>query len=200
MIVSGGREHLDGAGLAMLQARRIPESFPVMFQVREKGLAGRDSCRLAESLQPVLAASGSLLLINERPDIAMIAGAAGVHLPEASCPATSIRKRFPDLLTGQSVHSVRAAVEAWKSGVHYLLFGPVFPTPSKERYGPPPGLGALAEACLSVPIPVIAVGGISPEKSAACIEKGAWGVAALSPFLHPDNLEQTLATYRSYLP
>jgi thiamine-phosphate pyrophosphorylase len=199
-IVSSGREHADAAGLALRQAGAIGAAPPAMFQLREKGLDAASLYGLCRTIAPLLSGSGSLLLVNERADVALASAAAGVHLPDASCPADAIRRSFPPLLAGKSVHSVKSAVEAAKSGLHYLLFGPVFATPSKERFGPPQGLDLLGEVCGSVPIPVFAVGGITPERSIACIEKGAWGIAALTPFLDIDALPRTMETYRSYLP
>jgi thiamine-phosphate pyrophosphorylase len=199
-IVSSGREHIDAWGLAMQQATAISKSGPVMFQLREKGLEAAQLYNIACRLRPLLDTSGSLLLVNERADVALASGARGVHLPESSCPASSIRKAFPGLLAGQSVHRIGAAVDAWKSGVDYLLFGPVFATPSKERFGPPQGLEELEKVCRSVSIPVFAVGGITPEKSFACIEKGAWGIAAMTPFLDAGSLPATIDKFRCYLP
>ena len=200
MIVSNGREHLDARGLAERQARALPESESVLFQLREKGLEAGLLLELAHSLKPLLDASGSKLLINERADIALAAGAYGVHLPENSLPSSGIRKAFPELATGKSVHSVGAAVDAMKSGIDYLLFGPVFATPSKEGFGAPQGLDELGKVCRSVSIPVFAVGGITPEKSFACLEQGAWGIAAMGAFLDAESLGKTISTFRSYLP
>jgi thiamine-phosphate pyrophosphorylase len=199
-IVSSGREHLDMPGRALCQAAAIARSGPVIFQLREKGLAASSLYDIACRLRGVLDTSKSLLMVNERADIAQASGADGIHLPEDSCPLPGIRKAFPGLIAGRSVHSLGAAVEAEKSGAGYLLFGPVFATPSKERFGPPKGLDELAEVCRAVSIPVYAVGGITPERSLACIEQGAWGIAALGPFLDVEALPSTIETYRAYLP
>lgn len=199
MIVSSGREHLDAQGLALRQSHALAGLEPVLFQLREKGLDAAGLLGIARNLRPALEASGSKLVLNERADIALAAGACGVHLPESACPAAIIRKSFPDLLAGQSAHSVRNAVEAMKSKVDYLLFGPVFATPSKERFGPPPGLEELGKVCRSVSIPVFAVGGITPERSLSCLEQGAWGIAAITPFLDAGLLRKTITTFRSYM-
>lgn len=200
MIVSSGRAHLDAGGLAERQALALSESQPVLFQLREKGLDAAPMLKLANNLKPLLDASGSKLMINERADIARSAGAYGVHLPENSLPASSIRMAFPELISGKSVHDLRAAIDAMKSGIDYLLFGPVFATPSKERFGAPQGLDELGKVCRSVSIPVFAVGGITPEKCFACLEQGAWGIAAMGAFLDAEALGKTIATFRSYLP
>jgi thiamine-phosphate pyrophosphorylase len=171
-----------------------------MYQLREKELTARHLYTLAAEMKSILSTSGSMLLMNERLDIALASGSDGVHLPESSCPADSIRRKSPGLLFGQSVHSLATALQAEKAGVEYLLFGPVFATPSKERYGPPQGLDALETLCRSVTIPVYAVGGIMPERACACIEKGAYGIAALGAFLDTRSLPATVNHFRSFIP
>jgi thiamine-phosphate diphosphorylase len=81
------------------------------------------------------------------------------------------------------VHSVAEAVAAAEAGADWIVFGPVYDTPSKRLYGPPQGLGLLAEVARAVPIPVIAVGGITPERVDAVRKAGAHGVAVISAIL-----------------
>lgn len=200
MVVSSGNEHLENRGLAMQQAKAIARSEPVMFQLREKGIEAAHLFHLACNIRTVLEDCDSLLLVNERADITLASHADGIHLPESSCPAVSIRKAFPGVLSGQSVHSLQSAMDAAKSGIDYLLFGPVFATPSKQAFGPPQGLNELEKVCRSVTLPVFAVGGITPERSLACIENGAWGIAAIKPFLNISLLPETIESFRSYLP
>lgn len=198
MIVSSGGEHQQYRDLALRQAEALVYSVPVLFQLREKHLDTAELLTLASSIAPVIEASESILCINERFDIALSVSAGGVHLPESACPADVVRKTAPGLITGQSVHSQPAALAAAATGVDYLLFGPVFQTPSKAPFGPPQGLEKLREICRLVSIPVFAVGGITPEKTTACLECGAWGVAALAPFLDPLSLPETINHFRSY--
>lgn len=198
MIVSSGKEHQKFRGLASDQVKVLTCSLPVIFQLREKNLDTADLHSLACDIAPVIEAAGSILCINERFDIALATGAGGVHLPEASCPADVVRKTVPGLITGKSVHSHATALAAAGAGIDYLLFGPVFETPSKAPYGPPQGLDKLREICRAVAVPVFAVGGITPDKTAACLECGAWGVAAMAPFLDPLSLPETINHFRSY--
>ncbi len=200
MIVSSGGEHLAHRGLVLKQARALPLSAPVIFQVREKGLDSASLWTLCSQIAPVIDDAGSILAVNDRLDIALASGAGAVHLPESSCPADVIRKAARGLLTGQSVHSKTAALNASSAGLDYLLFGPVFHTPSKAPFGPPQGLEKLREICEKVRTPVFAVGGVTHDKALACIECGAWGVAALTPFLDAGSLPDTINRYLSYLP
>jgi thiamine-phosphate pyrophosphorylase len=200
MVISSGSEHMENRGLAILQAQAIAQSRPVIFHLREKGLDASRLFDLACSTRQVLDGCGSLLLINDRADIALASHAAGFHLPESARPAPDMRKVFPGLLAGKSVHSVQASVDAAESGVDYLLFGPIFATPSKEPFGPPQGLDKLETVCRSTVLPVFAVGGITPERSFACIGKGAWGIAAIKPFLDISSLPVTIESFSSCIP
>lgn len=199
MVVSSGVEHLSNRGLAVAQSEALAGSVPVIFQLREKGLEAGAVHSLCLQLSPLIKASGSLLMLNERFDIALATGADGVHLPESACPCDIVRKAAPGLIAGGSVHGKATAVEAARAGIDYLLFGPVFPTPSKEAFGPSQGLDALQEVCRSVSIPVFAVGGITPEKAYACIENGAYGIAALGPFLDTGALCATINRFQSFI-
>lgn len=200
MIVSSGTEHSTRHGLALRQAKALEQSLPVLYQLREKGVEAGALEALCRQIAPIIEPSGSIFTINERFDIALVSKAAGVHLPEASCPPDVVKKTAPSLLAGQSVHSAEAARVATSAGVDYLLFGPVFQTPSKESFGPPQGLERLREICRATPLPVFAVGGITPERSPSCIEYGAWGVAAMRPFFEPETMPETINLFLSYLP
>jgi thiamine-phosphate pyrophosphorylase len=200
MIVSSGGEHLAQRGLVQKQAQALARSAPVIFQIREKMLDAASLWMLCHEIAPFIDAAGSLLTVNERFDIALASGAKGVHLPESSCPADTVRKTARGLIVGQSAHSETAALKASSAGLDYLLFGPLFHTPSKAPFGPPQGLEQLQEICEKVRIPVFAVGGITPDKALACIECGAWGVAALTPFLDAGSMPETVNRYLSFMP
>ena len=87
------------------------------------------------------------------------------------------------MLVGISTHSTAEAIAAAQADLDYIVFGPVYETASKLRYGNPLGLQTLAETCGSVDIPVFAIGGITPTRSVECIEAGATGVALISAIL-----------------
>ncbi len=98
-----------------------------------------------------------------------------------------------EFLVGASCHSVEGARSAAGHAVDYIFFGPVFATPSKAAFGPPQGLAKLAEVCRAVPIPVLAIGGITKENAAACFDAGAIGIAAIRLFQETPDLPGLLA-------
>lgn len=120
------------------------------------------------------------ILVNDRADIAASLG-IGVHLPEEGLPTKAARRMVGSTaLVGRSIHSLDAAFYARDEGADYVIFGPVFDTPSKRVYGPPQGVEALRVVARGLgSFPVLAIGGITPERAGACIEAGAYGLAAI---------------------
>lgn len=122
------------------------------------------------------------VVVNGRVDVALAAGAAGAHLPEADLPVAAARRLLGDArLLGRSVHSAAAAVEAEAQGADYVVFGPVFASASHPGQRPV-GLEALREVVRCVAIPVLAIGGVDAARAAACLEAGASGFAAIGYF------------------
>ena len=171
------------------------------IQLREKDLAGRELAELAAAALQRMG-GGSRLLINDRLDVAVATGAAGVHLGDRSLPVGEVKhlvkERYPgrEFLIGASTHSVEAAKEAEAGGADYVIFGPVFATPSKASFGAPQGLPKLRAVCERVKIPVLAIGGISTENASECLKAGASGIAAIRLFQGPADLQALVASLR----
>lgn len=126
--------------------------------------------------------------MNDRADVAVAAGADGVHLPSAGLPPDVARRLVgPDRLVGVSTHSAAEAEAAERGGADFVLFGPVYDTPSKRPYGPPRGLEALAEVCRRLRIPVLAVGGVTAARVGELRAAGAAGVAVIRALLEAEN-------------
>ena len=175
------------------------------IQIREKDLPARHLSALARrSVAAGPLGPGARILINDRLDVALAAGAAGVHLGEESLPVSEVvrwRRETgrPEFLIGASCHSLAAAREAERSGADYVIFGPVFATPSKAAYGPPQGLDRLAEVCRKVHIPVLAIGGITVENAAQCFAADAAGIAAIRLFQESADFGMVVSRLRSLL-
>lgn len=162
----------------------------IAVQLREKDLPAGELLELARKLRRITRKAGSLLLINDRADVAMACDADGVHLPVAGLPVARARSVLgPDKLLGCSTHGLSQAVASVEGGADFVTFGPVFHTPSKSAYGPPVGLDALAEAGRRLqPTPVFALGGVDAEKTSDCYRSGAFGIAVIRSVLaasHP---------------
>jgi thiamine-phosphate pyrophosphorylase len=165
-------------------------------QLREKDLALRDLLGLATSLRDVTRSHGARLLINDRADVAQAVGADGVQRTHDSLPVPALRDILRDRgLIGASVHSAGEACQAAQDGADFLVFGPVYDTPSKRRYGPPQGLSSLARVTAAVDRPVLAIGGITPARVAEVLGHGAAGVAVISAILGAERPAEATKTF-----
>jgi thiamine-phosphate pyrophosphorylase len=161
------------------------------IQIREKDLSARELLTVARDAVKLAGASqranATRIIVNDRLDVALAASAGGVHLGESSLPvvtASAWRRdaELREFLIGASCHSVEAVQTAERDGADYVIFGPVFSTPSKQQFGAPQGINRLAEASKAVRIPVLAIGGITEENARECFSAGAAGVAAIRMF------------------
>ena len=142
---------------------------------------------------------GARVLVNDRLDVAMAAGADGAHLRASSIPAREVRdltakRGLDDFLIGVSTHSIAEARLAEEGGADFIVCGPVYDTPSKRIFGPPLGLDVFAEIRRAVEIPVLAIGGINLSNYREPLRRGAAGVAAIGLFSALENLERTIQT------
>ena len=158
------------------------------LQVRCKGLSDRHFLALAAEAcsEP---GRPEAVLVNARFDIALAANAAGVHLPASGLPIERVRVALTSgsgrrPLVGRSTHTPQEVRLAHDQGADYVVFGPVFDTPSKLGRIPPRGLDALEEA-VAFGVPVLALGGIDDSNAQQVLERGAWGLAAIRWFAQP---------------
>ena len=160
------------------------------LQVREKDLTSRQLFELSLSLRKITHRYKAQLIINDRVDIALLAGADGVHVGRQSIDVKVLRTFVPEpFIIGVSTHSLTEACEAEQGGADFITFGPVYETPSKMKYGPPPGVGALKEVCRKVNLPVLALGGINKKEKIKDIkESGAFGIALISGLFQAEDV------------
>jgi thiamine-phosphate pyrophosphorylase len=161
-----------------------------VVQLREKNLTARTLYELAARSAELARGSQTLVLVNDRADVARAAGCHGAHLTTGSLSARVVRRAFgPDFVVGVSTHTFEEARAARDGGADFVIFGPVFDTPSKRAYGPPAGVAALGEVARALaPFPVVALGGVTTENVAEVFRAGAAGVAAIRLFARGQNL------------
>lgn len=155
-----------------------------VIQLRERDLDGGALRDLAARVHRRASGTLTRVLVNDRADVAIAAGADGVHLRADGPPVVRVRTlALGDWIVGRSVHSVAEARAASLDSADYVLFGTVFPGGSKGGGPEDDQLPALHEVARTTQVPVIAIGGIDPARAAACLRAGAAGVAAISIFL-----------------
>lgn len=172
-----------------------------LIQVREKDLTTKVLYELVTCAAEITRSSATKLLVNDRADVAAAAGADGVHLTTRSLPTSVVRKSFGnDFLIGVSTHSLAEARDARDARADFVVFGPVFPSPSKKQYGLPVGLEQLKQVCAELnSFPVLAIGGVRDDNFAACLRAGAHGIAAIRMFGDPERLQAVVEKIRGEL-
>lgn len=160
------------------------------IQLREKNMHPKDLLALALEVNSMTQRYNAKLLVNDRADIAIMAGADGVHLREASVKVSDVKNKFPNLIVGVSTHSIEGACLADRQGADFITFSPIYETPSKSNYGPPQGLAPLRQVTQSVHLPVLALGGITLNRVPECLEHGAFGVAVISDIWDSTDIKQ----------
>jgi thiamine-phosphate pyrophosphorylase len=149
-----------------------------ILQVR----APRSTARAIEQEAAALVASSPVpVVVSSRCDIAVVARAAGVNLPENDIPVAAARALMGKRMVGRSVHTLESALRAEGEGADYVIFGPVWASASHPASAPA-GIEALGEVARALRIPVLAIGGVTEERIAECRAAGAAGFAAISLF------------------
>lgn len=170
------------------------------IQLREKYLSARSLFSLAKKVNGICDEGKTSLLINDRVDIALAVGAEGVHLTTKSLSVAKTREIVGEkLLVGASAHSLEEVKSAEENGSDFVLFGPVFETESKKKYGPPQGLKKLETVTQKSNLPVFAVGGIDSCNASYCLDFGAQGVAVISAIQKSHNIPKTFDDFRKSL-
>lgn len=189
---SGTKEFLE---LLSLISLAVDVGIP-LIQVREKQLSPSKLLSLASSARELTGGSGTKLLINDRIDIALAAGADGVHIPTQGLSIAAIRKTFgSDLLIGASTHCTAEVSTANESGADFAVFGPIFSTPGK---GPAKGLDGLREACrYSGGMLLLGIGGIDEANAANVCGAGAAGFAAIRSLNDRESLVRLATEFLS---
>ena len=166
-----------------------------MIQIREKSLCSRRLLELVRDAVSIAHKSETVVMVNDRTDIALTAGAEGVHLTTTSLPARVVRPFVPaGFLVGVSTHDLAEVSAAVDDGADFAVFGPIFDTPGKA---PAKGIEALKEACSNaIPLPVLALGGVDSRNWRAVLAAGAAGFAAIRSLNDPASLRKIMQAVR----
>lgn len=168
-----------------------------MLQLREKKLDDRNFLKVARELRAITRGSKTRLVINDRADIAAICDADVLHLGQDDLRMEDARKIVGDMPIGLSTHNLEQAQEALRQKPLYIGFGPIYPTPAKEKPDPAVGPDLLQEVLKLANIPVVAIGGLFPENIDNVLRAGAKNFAMVRYLMESTNFEQRLIQLKS---
>ena len=155
-----------------------------MIQYRDKKGSPRQLFDASRQLAERARECHTIFIVNDRADVALLAGADGAHLGQDDLPIELARRLLrPGMIVGSSTHSITQVEEADRSSADYVALGPIFPTQSKERPDPTVGLEGVRVARKVTGKPLVAIGGITVENACSVIEAGADAVAVISDLL-----------------
>ncbi len=180
-------------------ARQVIRGGADVVQLREKEMRDRELLRLAQELRRLTANLGVGFIVNDRPDIARLVGADGVHLGQEDLPPAAARRVLEDhQVLGVSTHSIEQARQATADGADYIGVGPVFPTPTKG-YEQGVGLQYVQAAAEEIEQPLVAIGGITLERVREVLSaagKRHMAVAVCSAVLDADDVEAATRAFK----
>lgn len=172
-----------------------------MFQYRNKTAPARELLEAAQALNLTIRQEGATFLVNDRPDIARLAWANGVHVGQEDLGVAAARAVVgPEAIVGVSTHNIAQFQVAAESDADYIAIGPVFETRTKERPDPVVGLEMIRQARTLTPKPMVAIGGITLERAAAVIEAGADCVAVIRDILAANHPAARVKQFLETLP
>jgi thiamine-phosphate pyrophosphorylase len=179
---------LDVRGLDPLAfAEAVLSASPAALQLRAKNVSARETLALLRALAPMCHRSNVLLVANDRPDLAVMAGCDLVHVGQDDMPVDRVRRIAPGLGIGVSTHSIEQLDAALALRPAYVAFGPVFPTTTKANPDPVVGIPALRTAyarAQAAGVPLVAIGGITRERAPALVQ-AADAIAVVADLLPP---------------
>ncbi len=172
-------------------ARRACSAGARVLQYRDKQVDRGEMYRVCREIREITRASGTVFIVNDYIDLALMVGADGVHLGQDDIPIEAARKLTPPgFIIGLSTHSLEQALEAERRGADYIGSGPVFATPTKETYIPI-GIEVVKQVLRTVRIPVVAIGGLTPQNILRLREVGACNFAMVRAY--QENTEAVIA-------
>jgi thiamine-phosphate diphosphorylase len=187
---TGGRDPIAVARAALLGGATV-------LQLRDKSASTRVLLATARELVALAHKRGARLIVNDRVDVALAAGADGVHLGPDDLPVSAARGIMgPRALIGFSAGTPDEARDAEAAGADYLGTGAIYATSSKPDAGAPIGVAGLVAVCRATRLPVVAIGGIGQGRAAPCIAAGAAGVAVITAVTQAADVERAARALR----
>jgi thiamine-phosphate pyrophosphorylase len=184
---AGGHEPVALAGILLDAGVRV-------MQLRLKSASGRDLLAAARAIATMCRERGAMLIVDDRTDIAMLAGADGVHLGQEDLPLEAARRLAgSEMIIGISTHSVEQAVAAERGGADYIGFGPMYPGGLRDNVVGK-GLDLLREVRAAVRIPIVAIGGITEATMPAVLEAGADACAIITDIVRAPDIAAKVRT------
>jgi thiamine-phosphate pyrophosphorylase len=170
------------------------------MQLRERDLPTGELLPLAQEIHSLTVPRSVPLILNDRVDLVLALNLDGVHLRANSLPVSVARRLIgPNRLIGVSTHSVEDVQQANHDGADYIIFGPIFDTPSKRSFGTPLGLDVLADVCRNSMVPIFAIGGITSERVRDVRRAGAHGVAVIGALLTSVDISSAIREFNTAL-
>jgi thiamine-phosphate pyrophosphorylase len=185
-----GRSHEEVARAAL-------EGGATVLQLRDKRAPARQLVEWARRILDLARQAKVAFVVNDRVDVALAAGADGVHVGEDDLPVADARRLLgPGRIVGASAGTVDEALRAEREGADYLGVGPVFPTATKPDAGDAIGLEGLRRIARAVRVPVVGIGGITAENAAEVVRAGAAGVAVISAVADAEDMREATRRLR----
>lgn len=161
------------------------------IQFRQKSGATREMIQIARQLKKLCKDAGVTFIVNDRVDVAIAADADGVHIGQDDFPVPLARELLgKSRIIGGSAVTLEEAQKCLAESADYIGFGPVYPTTSKSDAGPVTGIGLMKQAVETIPLPIIAIGGISAENTPEVMRAGVHGIAVIAAVCCQENPEQ----------
>jgi thiamine-phosphate pyrophosphorylase len=195
-IVDVREESPEAIERALRLAVELAAAGATLLQLRAKPLAAGVMTVLASRMVAAAAAQGARVIVNDRADVALAAGAAGVHVGDEDLPVAAARDVLgPGAIVGYSTHTIDDVAVAAHLPVDYIGFGPVFASPTKAGVRASRGIDLLAAACRASTLPVVAIGGITLATAPDCWRAGAASVAVISEIEHSSDAGALVRAY-----
>lgn len=170
-----------------------------VVQWRFKGLDDAAALEGARELRAATRAAGVAFFVNDRPDIARVVGADGIHVGQDDLDPSDVRGLLPEALIGVSTHNARQFDDALLKPVDYIAVGPVFPTRSKENPDPVVGLEFVSWAKARTSRPLVAIGGVTADNAPRLVAAGASGLAVISELMKAEQPAESARRFAAAL-